>query len=312
MLKIIINRKLVLSATIFAVVLGAIFFLSSRIPKKEAQSERIHIVTSFYPLSHVAKGIGSNLVEVQNLVPAGVEPHDFEPSSRDLVEIGNADAVIYNGAGLEPWIKKWNDGISVKPKYVVNMEESLKRQGTNLFVKDGITDPHFWLDPMIMKNEVIVIRDLLIQIDPAHKDLFTENAMRYTSELDLLDEHFREGLSSCDLNDIIVLHEAFNYLASQYNIKVTSIEGISPDEEPSPKELARIINLVREKGVKHIFFETVASPKFSELIAREVGGATLVLNPIESLTPDEVQSGEDYFSIMEMNLNNLRIAMQCH
>jgi len=307
-----INRKLFLVAIIFTAIFIAVFFLSSRVPQRDTQNERIHIVTSFYPLSHIAKSIGGNIVDVRNLVPAGVEPHDFEPSSRDLVEIGNADALFYNGASLESWIKKWNVGISVKPKYVVNMEESLKKQGAILFVKDGITDPHFWLDPVIMKNEVIVIRDLLIQIDSAHKDLFTENARRYTTALDLLDEHFRAGLSSCDLNDIIVLHEAFNYLASQYSIKVTSIEGISPDEEPSPKELARIINLVREKGVRHIFFETVASPKFSELIAREVGGATLVLNPIESLTPDEVQSGEDYFSIMEMNLNNLQIAMQCH
>ncbi|HBB44144.1 MAG: hypothetical protein UW25_C0004G0010 [Candidatus Nomurabacteria bacterium GW2011_GWB1_44_12] len=307
-----INRKLFLVAIIFTAIFIAVFFLSSRVPQRDTQNERIHIVTSFYPLSHIAKSIGGNIVDVRNLVPAGVEPHDFEPSSRDLVEIGNADALFYNGASLESWIKKWNVGISVKPKYVVNMEESLKKQGAILFVKDGITDPHFWLDPVIMKNEVIVIRDLLIQIDSAHKDLFTENARRYTTALDLLDEHFRAGLSSCDFNDIIVLHEAFNYLASQYNIKVTSIEGISPDEEPSPKELARIINLVREKGVRHIFFETVASPKFSELIAREVGGATLVLNPIESLTPDEVQSGEDYFSIMEMNLNNLQIAMQCH
>lgn len=306
-----INRKLVLVAVIFAVIFISAFLLSSRIPQKDTQNGRIHIVASFYPLSHIAKAVGGNLVEVQNLVPSGVEPHDFEPSSRDLVEIGNADAILYNGAGLEPWIKKWSDGISVKPKYVVNMAEALKKQGAGLFVKDGIADPHFWLDPVIMKSEVIIVRDLLIEIDPSHKDLFTENAMRYTRALDLLDEHFRAGLSFCSLRDIVVLHEAFNYPASRYGINATSIEGISPDEEPSPKELARIINLAREKKVKHIFFETVASPKFSELIAREIGGVTLVLNPIESLTPDEVQSGEDYFSIMEMNLNNLQIAMQC-
>ncbi|MFZ2303553.1 MAG: zinc ABC transporter substrate-binding protein [Minisyncoccia bacterium] len=308
----IINRKVLLLAIIFVVILVAVFFLSSRVSKNETQNERIHVVASFYPLSHIVKAVGGNLVEVKNLVPSGVEPHDFELSSRNLVEIGNADALLYNGASLEPWVKKWRSGISVKPKYVINMEESLKKNGTNLFVKDGITDPHFWLDPVIMKSEILVVRDLLIQIDPSHMDLFTESAERFTKSLDLLDEHFRTELSSCALRDIVVLHEAFNYLASRYNIKATSIEGISPDEEPSPKELARIINLVREKGVKHIFFETVASPKFSELIAREVGGETLVLNPIESLTPDEVQSGEDYISIMEINLNNLQIAMQCN
>lgn len=308
---IMINRKFFLVAVIFVTVFISAFFLSSRIPQKDAQDERIHIVASFYPLSHIAKAVGGNLVDVQSLVPSGVEPHDFEPSSRDLVEIGIVDAFLYNGASLEPWIMKWNDGISTKPKYVINMAEALRKHGASLFVKDGIVDPHFWLDPQIMKSEVAIVRDMLIEVDPSHKDLFTENAKRYTGALDLLDEHYRAGLSSCALRDIVVLHEAFNYPASRYGINVTSVEGISPDEDPSPKELARIINLAREKNVKHIFFETVASPKFSELIAREIGGATLVLNPIESLTPDEVQSGDDYFSIMEMNLNNLKIAMQC-
>ncbi|KKT30293.1 MAG: ABC-type metal ion transport system, periplasmic component/surface adhesin, partial [Candidatus Nomurabacteria bacterium GW2011_GWD1_44_10] len=120
-----INRKLFLVAIIFTAIFIAVFFLSSRVPQRDTQNERIHIVTSFYPLSHIAKSIGGNIVDVRNLVPAGVEPHDFEPSSRDLVEIGNADALFYNGASLESWIKKWNVGISVKPKYVVNMEESL-------------------------------------------------------------------------------------------------------------------------------------------------------------------------------------------
>lgn len=310
--KIITNQKLVLLAVIFAVISYSIFLLSERTPKISTDEKRIHIVASFYPLSSMAKAIGGNLVTVSNLVPAGVEPHDFEPSPRDLVEIGNADALIYNGALLEAWIGKWGKGNTPRPKHTVNMTESLKKQSVVLFTKDGITDPHFWLDPQIMKSEVVIIRDLLIEIDPLHKDLFTENAKRYIGSLDLLDEHFRIGLSSCALRDIIVLHEAFNYPASRYGIKATSIEGFSPNDEPSPKELARITDLAREKGIKHIFFETVASPKFSQLIAREIGGTTLVLNPIESLTPNEVQSGEDYFSIMEMNLNNLQIAMQCN
>ncbi len=311
MLKIIINRKIISVAVILVAVFTAIFFLIARAPQNDIQDKRIRIVTSFYPLSHITKAVGGNLVTVRNLVPAGVEPHDFDPSPRDLIEIGNTDALIYNGASLETWIGKWKEGNTPKPKNTVNMTESLLKQKVVLFTKDGVTDPHFWLDPVIMKSEVEIIRDLFIQIDPAHKDMFNENAKRYTNALGVLDQNFHAGLASCDLRDVIVLHEAFGYLTSRYKITATSIEGISPDEEPSPKELARIINLAREKGVKHIFFETVASPKFSELIAREIGGATLVLNPIESLTPDEVQSGEDYFSIMEMNLNNLQIAMQC-
>lgn len=312
MIRIIINRKLVSLVGILAVIAVAVFSLSVRAPQNEVQNGRIHIVASFYPLSYVANAVGGNLVTVRNLVPAGVEPHDFDPSARDLVEIGNADILMYNGAGLESWIKKWEQGASAKPKHVVNMTEALNAAGAGLIVRDGNTDPHFWLDPVVMKSEAIIMRDTLSQIDPAHKDIFAENANRVLGSLDALDQHFVTGLASCEIHDVVVLHEAFNYLGRQYKFYVTSISGVSPDQEPSPKELARITDAVRKKGVKFIFFETIASPKFSELIAREVGGVTLVLNPIESLTPNEVQLGEDYISTMLMNLNNLRMAMSCN
>lgn len=312
MLKIIINRKLISVVTIFVLVGVVAILLSARVPKGDIQNGRIHVATSFYPLAYVANAVGGNMVTVRNLVSAGVEPHDFEPTSRDLIDIGNADILLYNGASLEPWVSKWVEGVSVKPKHVLNMMDALKKGGVTLIERDGITDPHFWLDPTIMKSEALVVRDMFIEIDPAHTDLFTENTNRLLVSLDALDQHFVSGLSVCASRDVVVLHEAFNYLGRQYKFYVTSISGISPDEEPSPKELARIIDVVRKKNIKYIFSETIASPKFSELIAREVGGVTLVLNPIESLTPNEVQSGEDYVSTMLMNLNNLKIAMSCN
>lgn len=307
-----INRKLFLVAAIFVVVFGAIFLFSSRIPKGDTQNGRIQIVASFYPLSYAANVVGGDLVSVRNLVPAGVEPHDFEPSVRDLIEIGNADILIYNGASFEPWIKKWEQGNSPRPKRSINMANALKAQRVNFIENNGTIDPHFWLDPVIMKSETEIIRDVLGQIDPAHKDLFNENANRLLGKLDMLDQKYRADLSSCAMRDVVVLHKAFSYLARQYEFSAIAIAGISPDEEPSPQALARIIELVRDKGVKYIFSETVASPKFSELIAREVGGTTLVLNPIESLTPNEVQLGEDYISKMKINLNNLQKAMSCN
>ncbi|HBH71583.1 MAG: Periplasmic solute binding protein [Parcubacteria group bacterium GW2011_GWC1_42_11] len=312
MSKIVISQKIISIIIAVAIVGGAIFLLVARTPQNDVQDERIQVVTSFYPLSYIATMVGGNLVSVINLVPAGVEPHDFEPSPRNLVEIGNADILFYNGASFEPWVKKWERSTKARPMYAISMSLALMEQGVSLIENDGVVDPHFWLDPVIMKREVEIIRDMLVRADPSHKELFNNNALVFLSTLDMLDQRFRTGLSTCSLRDIVVLHDAFSYLAHQYNFTATSIEGISPEEEPSPKDLVRIINLVREKGVKHIFFETVASPKFSELIAREVGGSTLVLNPIESLTPNDVQFGEDYFSIMEKNLNNLRKAMVCN
>ncbi|MHB1118267.1 MAG: metal ABC transporter solute-binding protein, Zn/Mn family, partial [Minisyncoccota bacterium] len=129
--------------------------------------------------------------------------------------------------------------------------------------------------------------------------------------IEQLDQRFYEGLQGCEKHDIIVSHEAFGYLARRYGFNTISIAGISPDEEPSPRSLAELVNTARAKGVPYVFFETTASPRLSETIAREIGVQTLVLNPLESLTVSEIQSGEDYHSVMEKNLTNLRKALIC-
>lgn len=307
-----IFRKTILIIIFLVVILWAVFLLFERASNTGIKDSKINVVVSFYPIASVFTAVGGNLVSVRNLVPSGVEPHDFEPPLRDIADIGKSDAFVYNGAHLEPWIKKWNESNSPHPMNTVDMSEVLTGQGVKLILRDDATDPHFWLDPVIMKSEVAIARDLLSKIDPTNKEIFEDNANMYLEKLDSLDANFRESLSTCSLRNIVVLHEAFNYIARQYNISITSISGISPDEEPSPKDLSRIIMLAKEKGVKYIFSETVASPKFSEMIAREIGGSTLVLNPIESLTPNDVQSGEDYISIMEINLKNLKTAMICN
>lgn len=286
--------------------------LSARAPQSNLGNKRISIITSFYPLSYVVNAVGGNLVEVYNLTPAGSESHDFEPTARDFVKIGSADVLLYNGASFEVWVEKWWRSTTMQPGYVVDMAEKLKEYKGSLIYKNGVVDPHFWLSPVVMKHEAEIVQKILSEIDPAHADFFSDNTKRFQSSMDLLDKHFQEKLSSCRLRDVVVLHEAFDYMGRQYGFSVTSIAGISPEEEPSPKELSRIISIVREKGVRYIFSETIASPKFSELIARETNGGTLVLNPIESLTPDEVQWGEDYVSLMEKNIDNLQKAMECN
>lgn len=306
------NRKLALCLFILAFIAGSVWLFSLRAPQAEVGNGKIHIVASFFPLAHVASIVGADLVSVRTLVPAGIEPHDFEPSSRDFIEIGKANLLLYNGAGLEPWVKKWQASGFAGNVHAIDMALALREQGTSLADRNGTIDPHFWLDPMIYQKEAEIVRDTLIALDPQHQDMFRENATRFISKLSALGEHFQKGLASCDLHDIIISHDAFEYLASRYGFIATAIAGISPDEEPAPKDLVRIATIARDKKVKFIFSETIANPKFSELIAREIGVATLVLNPIESLTPDEVQLQEDYISIMEKNLINLRKAMSCN
>lgn len=279
--------------------------------KQVAEEGKLTVMTSFYPLAYLAEGIGGDKVSVVNMTPAGSEPHDFEPSPRQMLSLGTADLFLYNGAGFEPWVTKWQGGAFDRPKRILDMSVALKGRKVNLLEYRGSVDPHVWMDPIIMMEQAEIIRDAFIATDPVHVELYEARTNTLLASLANLNAFFHEGLRACEKSDIVVSHEAFAYLAQAYRISVTSIAGISPDEEPSPKELARITDVVRAKGIKYIFFETTASPKFSETLAREVGAETLALNPLESLTPHELQRGEDYISVMMANLNNIRKALIC-
>ena len=110
---------------------------------------------------------------------------------------------------------------------------------------------------------------------------------------------------------MIASHNAFTYLANRYDLNIVSISGLSPNEEPSPKRLAEIADFARQNNVKYIFFEMLVQPRLSETIAREVGAQTLVFNPLEGLTDEEIAQGENYLSVQRKNLSNLRTALDC-
>lgn len=289
----------------------AMLFAISQDNIAEDKKNAISLVVSFYPLEYLANSIGGERVSVVNLTPPGAEPHDFEASPRDIEMLSRADIFVYNGSGLEPWIFGWTTGSFKHPRFTVNMTEKLETDGNELIKRGNATDPHVWLDPVIMRKEALILRDTLIVADPSYENIYRENTSRLLAELDLLDARYRESLRVCEIRDMVVSHEAFAYLARTYDLSVISIAGISPDEEPSPKTLAYISDLAREKNIKYIFFEAIANPKLSQAIAREIGAETLVLNTLESLTVDELRSGEDYASVMGQNLNNLKKAFVC-
>lgn len=307
------NRsKVIILATVLLLIIGGALFFSTRNSKEPAPSNKIQVTASFYPLAYIASEVGGLRVSVRDLLPPGGEPHDFEPSPRDFALLSKSDLLIYNGASFEPWVDKWTKSSFERPKNVVAMVNELGKRGAPLMMRGGAVDPHVWLDPLLFEQEINIVRDALIAVDPVHTDEYRANANTLLARVSDLDQRFREGLRSCADNTIIASHDAFGYIAREYHFSVISIAGISPDEEPSPKVLASIVEAVRAKNIKYIFFETTVSPKLSEAIAREVKGKTLVLNPLESLTTDEVQSKEDYLSIMTMNLKNLRTALSCN
>jgi zinc transport system substrate-binding protein len=306
-------NKTSLVITILAVIAIAAIAIVVGITTSTKKDSELSVVATFYPLQDFALAIGGTKVSVENMTPAGSEPHDFEPTAKSLAEASKSQIFIYNGTGMEPWVK---DFLSDYSGQAVSAAAGLSLLGHEEDEEEEeheelTSDPHFWLDP---NRAQIIVDNILVafkQADPANANYYDQNATDYKAKLVALDDDFRSGLGTCSLDTIVTTHNAFAYVADRYQFKVVSIAGISPDEEPSPAKLAEITDLVREKNISYIFLEELASSKLADTLANETGVQTAVLDPIEGLSADNADTGQNYLSLQRQNLATLRTALVC-
>lgn len=277
---------------------------------------KVKVVATVYPVYEFTRQVGGDKVEVALLVPPGAEPHDWEPKAKDVALIKGAKLLLYHGAGLEPAAKLLSKEIlgDVPAVAVSKGVPLLTEHDQDAHAKTGHAhshggDPHVWLDPVLAQQEVDNIVQALANIDPANADYYRQNGVRFKGELSKLDEEYRQVLAKLPGRDIVTSHAAFGYLAKRYGLREIAIMGLAPDTEPTPDRMASIVRFCRENKVKYIFFETVVSPKLAETIARETGAGLLILNPLESLTEEELKQGKNYLSVMRDNLANLQKAL---
>ena len=273
----------------------------------QASADKLSVVTSFYPMYDFASKVGGDKVSVTNLTPAGVEPHDWEPSSADMITLEKAGVFIYNGAGMEHWVDSVLSSLGNKDLIVVEASSNAPfldvAAGSN--AADASVDPHVWLDPEIAKIEMKNMLDAFKTADPANADYFQANYDKYALEFDTLDAEFTSALAQVPQKNIVVAHNAFGYLCNAYGLTQVPIEGLSADSEPDAARMSEIISFVTANHVKVIFFEELVSPKVAEAIARETGTTTAVLNPLEGISEADQAAGQDYFSVMRENLSTL-------
>ncbi|MFY0546273.1 metal ABC transporter substrate-binding protein [Brevibacillus sp. H7] len=287
-------------------------------PSEGGASQKLKVYTSIYPLEYVTERIGGEHVDVTNIVPAGVEPHDFEPTAKDIVALSQANLFVYNGSGFEVWVDKAVEGMDKSKTVIVNTTEGLEllkaeEDGHEEHADEhehGEFDPHVWLDPTLLKAQAEKVKDALVQKDQAHSADYEKNYQQLASDLDQLDREFKEMVAKASTKEFMVSHSAFGYLAHRYGLEQIAISGISPADEPSPAEMKELVEHVKEHNIKYVLFETLVSPKVAEVIAREAGVQTATLNPLEGLTEEEAKSGMDYLSVMRANLETLRKALQ--
>lgn len=298
---------------------------------------KVNVVTTFYPVYAFTAAIGGEDANVINLLPTGVEPHDWTPKSQDIVNTSKAQLFLYNGAGLEGWVpnflKSLNSDSKVKSVAVSegvklltaegddghghgeehadeHADDHADESGSDAQAADHHIDPHTWVSPksaMIMAEN---IKKSLVEVDPAHKAGYEQRYEELRTKLEALDQRFTSELASVPNKEIVVSHQAFGYLARDYGLKQHAIMGLSPDAEPTGQDIVKLSKLVKDEGIKYIFFEELVSDKLAKTLASEAGVETMVLNPVEGLTQEQVKNKDDYFTLMQKNLQNLLIALK--
>ncbi len=280
-----------------------------RVSSDPNRKKKVTVYTSFYALYDFTKKIGGDKINLLNLVPPGTEPHEWEPTPKDIAGLQKADLLIYNGAGMEGWIDKVLG--SVKNRKLVAVETSKGLRLLDNPSHEGLEyDPHVWLNPLLAKKQMETIKNSLIAVDPANKDYYEKNFAENAEKIDELDQEYRNSAAKFTRKDIVVAHQAFGYLAAAYGLKQVPIEGLNADAEPTPARMAEIANYARENNVKYIFFEELISPKVANAIAREVGAKTEVLDPFEGPQANDTGAGKEYFAVMRKNLAVLEKALR--
>ncbi len=301
------TTALIVIFLLFTVLLTACGEKNSTEPQND--SSKLVVYTTIYPLADFTANVGGEHVQVINLISPGAEPHSWEPSPRDIADLQNADLFIYCGAGLEPWVEQVISSLGEKGPIAIDSSRGIDLAHHESDNHHHGTDPHIWLDPIKAQQQVDNILAGLIKKDPENANYYRNKAAAYKDKLQELDEKYRERLADAPLKKFITSHEAFGYLADRYGLEQIAIRGLTPEMEPGPSRMAEIVSIARANNIKHIFFESLVNPKVSETIAEEIGGDTLVLNPISSLTEDEISRGKNYLTVMEDNLRNLEIAL---
>ncbi|OUM97421.1 MAG: ABC transporter substrate-binding protein [Paenibacillaceae bacterium ZCTH02-B3] len=285
--------------------------------------DRVLAVTALYPLAFLAEEIGGRRAQVVNLVPAGVEPHDWSPGSRDMVTISRAHLFIYNGAGFEAWVGDVLDAVAgddgplpVKasegiPLILASGEETAhgEEDGHGHDGDRPDVDPHVWVSPKSARIMADNILAAFLAVDPEGRAHYEARHAALTERLRELDERYARELAALPRKDIVVSHAAFGYLCRDYGLNQVAVMGLAPDAEPRAQDLLAVKRLVEERGVKAVFFEELVSDRLAQVLARETGAEALPLNPLEGLTPQQQKDGENYLTLMERNLENLKKAL---
>lgn len=281
-------------ATLAALGVGMFFLSLSLLPNQGAglfAKPAVRVVTTSPIFADMIQQVGGDRVEVQSIVPVGTDPHAFDPTPREARAIAQADILFFNGYQFESWLQQLIDS-AASPRLVrVQLSEGLSPRPLGRYADvhhgehdaidssahhghaHGAYDPHFWLDVTYAMHYVERIAASLQALDPAGAALYAERAEAYLNELRELDHWIFEQINRIPPENrrLVAYHDAFGYMADRYGLQWFGAVVPNPEREPSPREVAELVRLVRELQIPAIFAEPQIHPRFVETLAREAG-----------------------------------------
>lgn len=271
------------------IIAAAALFLAGCGETSVEKSGKPVVYTSFYAMNDFALTVGGDDIELYNIAPSGTEPHDFEPTASDMARLSEADIFIYNGAGMEHWAE--------------DIADTLPETVTAVCASDAVevtdADPHVWLNLENAKLQLQLICAALSEADSENADNYSQRTADYIAQIDAVKaEYENAGLSG---KRLFVTHGAYSYLCDEFGMEQTALEGISGDSDPSPAQMAKIVDEIKAEGAKCIFYDPLDGDKTANAVAAEAGIEALPLYTFEG-----DGEGRDYVTVMKENLEQLK------
>ena len=268
---------------------GAVLLLVAANAKAE---KKLPVFVSILPQKYFVQQIGKELVDVEVMIPAGADPHIYEPKPRQMVALSKAR--LYFATGLQPFENTWLKKIasSNPDMLVIHTDRGIQKipMATRQHQEDqhaGELDPHIWLSPPLVMKQAQTILNALVEIDPANGAVYEANYQAFVSELADLDAELKNIFAGKQGLQFMVLHPAWGYFAHSYGLKQVPIEIEGKD--PKPAQLKELIAHAKQTQIKIIFVQPQFSPKNAKLMAKEIGGQVVFADPLAAKWLDNLR-----------------------
>lgn len=281
--------------------------------------DRLQIVATFYPVYEFAAQVAGDAGQVQLLLSAGQDSHQFEPSPKDMAAIYDADVFIYSSKYMETWVPAVLETLEESDVKIIEAAEKVpfyeadhgeEEQGENHSGHQHTVDPHVWLDPTYAELMVQTIMDGLKELDQERATEYEANTNAYRLELQQLDQEYQDAFAQAEHRTFVVQHAAFGYLARRYDLQEVSLSTLTSDQEVSPAKMAEIGAFIQKQHIKALYYQDSASSKTAETLAEETDTELLKLSSIEGISDQDLKEGADYLSVMRQNLEALKKTIQ--